>query len=112
MRNAKSILTRSEEILLLSILRLRDEAYGATILQEVRAGTGKEMRIGALWVELDILAKKGFVVKRLADPTPQRGGRAKIYYKLTAEGLKALLDTRDVQEALWRGIPEMLKDYR
>lgn len=105
------ILSRADEILLMTILRLKDDAYGVTIIKEVKRRTGRELKIGALWVALDILSKRGLIEKRMGDPTPQRGGRSKIYYALTPNGLSELERVRDFQRELWKGIPETIKDY-
>ena len=103
------ILTRSDEILMLAILRLKDNAYGVSITKEVEKRTGKKVTFGSLWVSMDILHKRGFVQKRMADPTPQRGGRSKIYYNLTPTGIRVLEETREFQTTLWKGIPARLK---
>lgn len=103
------ILSRSDEILMLAILRLKDNAYGVTIIKEVQKRTGKRLTFGSLWVSLDILHKRGFVKKRMADPTPKRGGRSKIFYSLTPKGIKALEDTREFQKSLWEGIAVRLE---
>ena len=100
-------LSRNDEMLLLSILRLQDDAYGVTIRQDVLDRTGKKLTFGALWVSLDNLTKKGYLVKTLADPTPTRGGRGKVYYRLTPDGLRALQQVRDLQQTLWAGIPQL-----
>lgn len=105
------ILTRADEILLLAILRLKDNASGATIVKEVKRRTGKELTFGSLWVSLDSLHKRGLVNKRMADATPARGGRKKIYYTLTVSGVKALQDARKIQSSLWQGVPRILKKY-
>jgi DNA-binding PadR family transcriptional regulator len=105
------ILSRSDEILLLAILSLRDNAYGVTILKEVYKKTGKKMKIGGLWVSLDILCKRGLLTKWLGDPTPARGGKSKIYYKLTEEGLKVLKEVKKLQESLWQDYSEASKNY-
>jgi DNA-binding PadR family transcriptional regulator len=105
------MLSRADEILLMAILRLEDNAYGVTIIKEVKKSTGRELKIGALWVTLDILSKRGLIEKRIGDPTPQRGGRSKIYYALTPNGLNELERIRDFQKKLWKDIPETLKDY-
>ena len=104
------ILSRADEILLMAILRLKAKAYGVTITKEVKKITGRELKIGALWVALDILSKRGLIEKRMGDPTPQRGGRSKIYYTLTTNGLNELERIRDFQRELWKGIPETIKD--
>ncbi len=103
------ILSRSDEILMLAILRLKENAYGVTIIKEVQERTGKKLTFGSLWVSLDILNKRGFVKKRMADPTPQRGGRSKIYYSLPPKGIRALEDAREFQKSLWEGVPARLQ---
>jgi DNA-binding PadR family transcriptional regulator len=107
-----SVLSRSDEILLLAVLRLGDNAYGVTIIKEVEKRTGKRLKLGGLWVSMDILCKRGLVAKTLGDPTPQRGGRSKIYYRLTPEGQKALEEIREFHKSLWQDIPDTLKDFR
>ncbi len=102
---AMKYLSRSEEILLLAVWRLRDDAYGVTIQREVKTRTGKELSFGALWVSLDALSRKGYLSKTQADPTPKRGGRGKLYYRVTPAGLQALQHVRDLQQALWDGLP-------
>jgi PadR family transcriptional regulator, regulatory protein PadR len=104
------ILSRADEILLLAILRLEDDAYGVTIVKEIQKRTGKTLKLGGLWVSLDILTKKGYVDKSMGDPTPRRGGRSKIYYTLTREGLQALDILRNFNRSLWMGIPEAIKN--
>ena len=99
------ILSRADEVLMLAILRLAGNAYGVTIIKEIEERTGKKLTFGGLWVSLDILSKRGYVDKQMADPTPQRGGRSKIYYSLTREGTKALEATRECNDALWKGVP-------
>jgi PadR family transcriptional regulator PadR len=104
------VLSRAEEILLLAILRLGDEAYGVSIAKEIARRTGRVVKLGALWVSLDIAHQKGLVSKRTGEPTPQRGGRRKIFYRLTPEGYEALENARELGRVLWRGLPESLKD--
>jgi len=104
------IISRSDEILLLAILRLKDDACGVAIVREVQRSTGKNVKLGALWVSLDILAKKGLVEKRMGDPTPIRGGRSKIYYSLTPDGVDALAQLSDLNRSLWKGVPGIIKN--
>jgi len=66
-----------EQIVLLAILRLGENAYGVTIRAEIAAHTKRKPVPGALYTTLDRMEEKGLVVSRLGDPTPQRGGRAK-----------------------------------
>ena len=104
--------SRADEILLLAILRLREDAYGVSIVKEVQQRTGKALKLGGLWVSLDILAKKGLISKRMGDPTPARGGRSKIYYALTPTGLKALEEVNRFNRSLWKGIRNVNEDYQ
>ncbi len=89
MRAAHS-LGEFEQVVLLAILRLGDNAYGVTIAAEISARTNREPAPGALYTTLDRLEDKGLVSSRLGDPTPQRGGRAKRYFTLNAKGLAAI----------------------
>ena len=79
-----------EQIVLLAILRLDDRAYGVTIRAEIAERTDREPAPGALYTTLDRLEEKGLVTSRFGDPTPQRGGRAKRFFKVTGAGVAAL----------------------
>jgi PadR family transcriptional regulator, regulatory protein PadR len=93
-----------ESLLLLAILRQGENAYGVTIRQELLDRAGKEVAIGAIYTGLDRLEQKGFVESRFGDPTPERGGRAKRYYQVTASGLSALNETQRAVQSLLEGI--------
>ena len=84
-----------EQLILLAILRLRDDAYGVTIRAELADRAGRTVAPGALYTALERLETKGLIASRMSDPTPQRGGRAKRHVRVTAAGVKAL--TRAVQ---------------
>ncbi len=103
-------LTLSEIISLLAIWRLEENAYGVTIRKQIVKVTGKTYTYGTLYSALDQLFKKGYVIKSAGPPTPERGGRSKIFYKLTGEGIKALKASRELQEAIWKGIPKLALD--
>ena len=104
------LLSRNEEIVLLAIWRLKDNAYGVTIRDLVSEITGQDWTFGAIYVPLDKLTRKGFVTKTLSEPTSQRGGRSKCMYELSSTGKRALKEIRQVQEALWKNIPRMAFD--
>ena len=78
-----------EQLVLLALLRLGDEAYAVTIRREIAERTGRDVSIGAIYATLDRLEQKGFVSSRRGDPTPERGGRAKRYFRIEATGLRA-----------------------
>lgn len=97
--------SRIEEIILLSILRLEGDAYGVSILSEVRKATGRTWLTGSIYASLGRLLKHGLVESYEGEPAPERGGRRKIYYRITADGRRALKDIRKVHAALWADIP-------
>jgi len=98
------LLSRWEEVYLLSIWELKNNAYGVTIKKSVSQKTGKKLSYGGLYFMLAQLVKKGLAVKTPGEPTQKRGGRRKFYYNLTEEGKKALKDTFLHQKALWKNI--------
>lgn len=100
-------LTKFEEILLVVIWRLKDDAYGVKIRQYIVKYLKKDYTYGNLYSALDQLARKGYVNKRLGEPTPQRRGRRKIHYTVTTEGLEALNEAREMNETLWAGLSRL-----
>jgi len=102
-------LTKLEEIMLVSIWRLKDNAYGITIREEMKRVTGRTMSFGALYVSLDKLVKKGYVTKTAGQPTPERGGRSKNYYHLTDNGVVALNTVHKMNQILWENLPELIE---
>ena len=99
-----------EEIVLTAILRLKDNAYGFMIRQNVAEVTKKELLYGTLYNSLDQLVRKGFVSKSRGAPVSERGGRSKIYYRLTPRGIKALQGARELQNRIWEGITELIEE--
>ncbi|PYR88041.1 MAG: PadR family transcriptional regulator [Acidobacteria bacterium] len=97
-----------EHLVLLAILRLGREAYGIPILDEVSARSGREVSRATVYVALKRLEQKGLVTSRLGDSTPERGGRAKRFFKLRPAGLKALRDSRAMFLNLWRDYESIL----
>ena len=92
-----------EQLILLAILRLGDDAYGVRIREEIRACTGREAAIGAVYATLDRLESKGLLSSRNADPTPERGGRAKRYFQISAEGKRAVQVSQAATSAMLKG---------
>jgi len=99
------VLGEFEQTVLLAILRLRDGAYGVTIRAEIAKRTGRQIARGALHTTLDRLEDKGCLASRMGDPTPQRGGRAKRYYAVTAAGLKSVTEAQQAFRSLLEGLP-------
>lgn len=101
------LLTRTEEIILLAIYRLEDDAYGVTIRREVERLVGKAYSVGAIYVPLDRMAGRGWLTTNTGSPTAVRGGRAKRFYRITPDGEAALLAAKQLHEKLWSGIPSL-----
>jgi DNA-binding PadR family transcriptional regulator len=93
-----------EQIVLLAVLRLGDNAYGVPIRLDIEKRTGRRVTVGALYATLDRLEAKGYLHSWFADPTPHRGGRAKRYFKLVASGIKTLAESKTALDSMWRGI--------
>jgi PadR family transcriptional regulator PadR len=93
-----------EQVVLLTVARLKDEAYGMAIRQEIADRTGRDVGIGSVYSALDRMEAKGFVSSALGDPTPERGGRAKRYYRLERAGVSALYRAREMFASLWDGL--------
>lgn len=89
-----------EELVLLAVLRLRDEAYGMPIRQLLAEATGKPMSIGAVYTTLERLKGKGLVEDRQGEPTKERGGRAKRYFRVTGAGEAALDRARSARTSI------------
>lgn len=98
-------LTRLEEVILLAVLKLDDEAYGVTINREVSLMIGKPYTMGALYFALEQLVRKEYLGKTPGGARPVRGCRSKMFYRVTPEGDEALWAVRRHQEALWKAVP-------
>ena len=96
-----------EQVVLLSILRLGDTADGVPIRAEIAKHTGRSTTPGALYTTLERMEDKGFVTSRIGDPTPERGGRAKRYYKVSASGLRAVKRAQRAYQSLLQGLEIM-----
>ncbi|MCJ7581337.1 MAG: helix-turn-helix transcriptional regulator [Candidatus Aminicenantes bacterium] len=101
------LLSRIEEIILLSIWRLEENAYGMTIRDEVIKITGKNWLLGAIYGPLGRLHRNKYVYTLKGDPSPERGGRSKMYYRLTEYGIKALKEIQYINSIVWDGIKEL-----
>lgn len=94
-------------MLLLAVIHLGEEAYGVPISRELEAYRGRDVAVGSVYAALERLEAKGLVASSLGDPTPERGGKAKRYFRITKEGLRQVHETRRVLTRLWRTIPEL-----
>lgn len=93
-----------EHLVLLSILRLGRHAYSIAILEEIRSRTGRAVLRPAVYVALRRLEEKGLVRSRLDDASDLRGGRARKYYRVEAEGLEMIREARNALVSMWEGL--------
>jgi PadR family transcriptional regulator PadR len=102
--SGRDYLGEFEHIVVLALLRLGDQAYGVTVRQEIEARTDREVSIGAIYATLDRLQVKGYVKSQLGDPTPERGGRSKRFFRVTAKGVAAVNRTHQALQSMTAGL--------
>ncbi len=93
-----------EQITLLAVARLKEEAYGVAIRSEIEARSMRPVSIGSVYAALDRMERKGLIHSNVGSPTPERGGRAKRFYELRPPGVEALLDARDTLARFWENL--------
>ena len=96
-----------ELLVMLCVIRLGEGAYGVPISREIEQRTGRDVAFGTVYATLERLQKKGLVRSDLGDPTPERGGRAKRYFRVTSAGLRTVRETKQSLIGLWQGLPEL-----
>lgn len=104
-------LSRIEEILLLSIWKLRDSAYGISIREQVEKDTGVKWLSGAIYAPLNRLKKNGYVTSRQAEQPAELGGRPRIYYDLTPLGKEKLISLQEMNKFMWAVVPDLKKEF-
>src|ERR1700693_4451694 len=102
--SGRDYLGEFEHIVVLALLRLADRAYGVTVRQEIEVRTNREVSIGAIYATLDRLEAKGYVKSRLGEPTPERGGRSKRFFRVTAKGVAAVNRTHRALFSMTQGL--------
>jgi DNA-binding PadR family transcriptional regulator len=93
-----------EHIVVLAWVRLGDQAYGVTVRREIEERIGREVSIGAIYATLDRLESKGYVKSQLGDPTPERGGRSKRFFRVSARGIAAVNRTHQALQKMTAGL--------
>ncbi len=101
-----------EQAVLLSVVRLRNDAYGRAILREVNERLSRDVAAGAVHATLERLEGKGLVRSRLGEGTEIRDGRARRFYRLSAAGATALQEAHAANKVLWQGIRFPLTSFR
>ena len=105
---ARESLGEFEQLVLLAILQLSDEAYGVSIVEEIERRTGRTVSRPAVYIALRRMGNKALVSSTLAQPTPEPGGRAKRYYRVQKAGLDLLADSRRDLLNMWDGLSPVL----
>jgi DNA-binding PadR family transcriptional regulator len=105
----RNFLGEFEHLVLATALRLK-EAYGAELVRELEARTGRQVQGGALYVTLDRLERKGYLTSRMGEPESERGGRPKRFVAVTPEGVRALAEQRAALLRVWEGLEATLGD--
>jgi len=101
------MLSRSDELILLAVWKLQDDAYGASVLDHLQQKTAEEWSIAGVYAPLKRMASRGLLRSSTGWPTPERGGRRKRLYQLTAKGVALLQDSRAEYESMWSRLPDL-----
>ena len=96
-----------ELMIMLAIMRLEDAAYGVPISREIEESSGRAVAMATVYASLDRLEARGLVKSKLGDPTPERGGRAKRIFTITAAGIREVQDARRALTQLWNRVPQL-----
>ena len=96
-----------ELLVMLVVIRLGEDAYGVPISREIEQQTGRTVAFGTVYATLERLQKKGLVSSHLGDATPERGGRAKRYFKATPSGLRTVRETKQTLVTMWQGLRQL-----
>jgi DNA-binding PadR family transcriptional regulator len=103
----KKFISRNEEIILLTILKLKGNAYGVNIRKQIYLDMGDKWSYASIYQPLDNLVRKKYVNRIKGEPTSKRGGKSKFYYEVTLDGLRNLKMIKKAHEQVWTDIPEI-----
>lgn len=93
-----------EQLALLAVARLGEDGYGVTVRREIEERAGHGVSVAAVYAALDRLEARGLLESRQSAPSPQRGGRARRHFRITAKGRAAVLEARDRMARMWHGL--------
>ena len=100
-----------EEVVLLTVAVLYDEAYGVAIKRDIEERLARSVSVGALQSALRRMEDKGFLASRLGEATRVRGGKRKRYFTVTPSGKQALTEMQETRQQLWQAIPSVAFDF-
>lgn len=102
-------LTRQQELVFLSVFRLKDNAYLISIQDHLNRFTGKDWSVSSVYIPLSRLEKRGYLKTTIGEATEKRGGKAIKYYQVTKIGLKALAEIEAINETMWSGVKGLIE---
>jgi DNA-binding PadR family transcriptional regulator len=102
------MLTKLEELILLSVWKLEENAYGTTVYKHIRKVTHKKISLGGVYFPLERLTSKGYLNSYIGEANEKRRGLSKRYYKITTKGIKALNEIKRVNEIMWDGYSDFV----
>jgi PadR family transcriptional regulator len=102
-----SSLGTTDLMILLVLMRLGDDAYGVTIAREIEETTRRPVALASVYATLDRLVERGFAVSELGEPTAERGGRAKKYFRITGKGVREVRAAKQSFVKLWKDLPQL-----
>ena len=103
----EALLGQSEMLVLIAVLRLGEEAYGVPISRDISAEIGRDVAVAGIYSTLERLERMGLVKSEVGEPTAVRGGRARTYFAVTAEGLRQLRASQRILKGFWSGLPKL-----
>lgn len=107
-----NFLTRKEELILLAVLQLSDEASLVFIREYLAKSTGKRWSVGNVYVPLNKMDRLGYLETHIGAPTAQRGGKAVKFYRLSRKGLDALTEIKKVHDRMWAGLSDLVLEKK
>ena len=102
-----NLISNFELMVMLALIRSGDKAYGVPITEEIERQSGHDIAVGSVYAALERLEGRGLITSKIGEPTAERGGRAKRYFKATPKGLKEIRETRRTLVNLWKNLPEV-----
>src|SRR5207237_8947902 len=102
---SREFFSNFELMVLLAVIRLDEDAYGVPIAQAIEEHTGRDVIQASVYNALDRLEEKGLLTSRFGDPTPERGGKAKRYFKVTAKVVREARAAKNGLTERWKGAP-------
>ena len=104
------LISRTEELILLTVIRLNANAYCVPIYDYLNEVTSKKWTLGNIYPPLYRLEENGYLESYMGEPSAERGGKSKRFYKVTSKGLKALQAIKELHQTSWDGLAELALD--